>query len=185
MERKYDMRFCKCGSVLPIEFDSIEKAVRKGSLIGYICSRCGQIRYIGADEDIDYDGNPCYNMFSFDGKDESFDIDENFFKVNTQTKRPVYKMIYVKAIRIPMKTGGYATYLSGDHFYDGTRPDFYRLGSNASAQEIIEFIKDWDRDSSTVNMDRLIRENTDEILTELSGYLTSAFNWKGTKYERK
>lgn len=185
MERKYDMRFCKCGSVLPVDVDSVEKAVTSGSLLGYICSRCGQIRYIGADEGLDYDGKRCYDMFSFDGKDESFDIDENFFKVNTQTKRPVYKMVYVKAIRIPMKTGGYATYSAGDYFCDGTRPDFYKLKSNATAQEIRDFIEQWDKDSSTVNMNRLVRENTDEILNELSGYVVKAFDWKGTKYERK
>jgi len=57
--------------------------------------------------------------------------------------------------------------------------------SDITLEEVMRFIEDFEHDHKTVDMDRFIRENDDEILQCISGYIIRAFDWTGTKYERK
>jgi arsenate reductase-like glutaredoxin family protein len=59
------------------------------------------------------------------------------------------------------------------------------MRADDTMDEVKQFIKDYNHDRTTVNMERFTRETPDEILEELSNYWIKAFNWKGTKYEKE
>ena len=54
-----------------------------------------------------------------------------------------------------------------------------------TAAEVQEFLENARKEAGTVNMNRFIRENEDDMLEEISHYLIKGFDWKGTKYEKE
>ena len=54
-----------------------------------------------------------------------------------------------------------------------------------TAVEAQDFLENARKEARTVNMNRFIRENKDDMLEEISRYLIKGFDWKGTKYEKE
>ena len=52
-----------------------------------------------------------------------------------------------------------------------------------TAAEVQDFLENARKEARTVNMNRFIRENKDDMLEEISRCLIKEFDWKGTKYE--
>ena len=63
MERKYDMRICRCGRIHMIENKEIDKALEENKNLLLICGGCGQAILIGADIE------PCL-LYTSDAADE-------------------------------------------------------------------------------------------------------------------
>lgn len=85
-----------------------------------------------------------------------------------------------------MKTGQYATDYFNGRFSDRWYPDFYKIQrKDITVKEIMEFIDEYNKNRTTVNMNRFINETSDDILDELSKYMIDGLDWKGTKFEKE
>lgn len=188
MSRKYDIRICKCGRIHAVSGEKIEKALENNKNFLLICAACGSATLIGANVALDWDDSSrdCYEMYSEDFssyKDKTIKAD--IFKGNEKEKA-VEEILYSHGIKVPMKTGQYATDYFNGRFSDRWYPDFYKIQRNdITVKEIMDFIDEYTHDRTTVNMDRFINETPDDVLEELSNYYIKGFNWKGTKFEKE
>lgn len=157
MSRKYDIRICKCGRIHAIPNERIEKALDADKNFLIICAACGDATLINTDT----------------------------FKGNEKEKA-VEEILYSHGIKVPMKTGNYATDYFNGRFSDRWYPDFYKIQrTDITIKEIMDFIDKYNHDRTTVNMDRFINEIPDDILGELSNYYIDGLDWKGTKFEKE
>lgn len=186
MERKYDMRICRCGRIHMIENKEIDKALEENKNLLLICGGCGQAILIGADIEPEFD-NPdqdCYMMYSteFSSCDDKIITHADF--ESTETNKGIKKIMYSHGFKVPMQTGMYATdYFEGE-FSDRWYPDFHKINrSDATGKEVMEFIERYNKDRRTVDMKRFIAETSEEFLNEISCYFIRGFNWKDTKWE--
>lgn len=188
MANKYDMRICKCGHIHMIPWEKIDASVKANKNLVLICARCGAGTIIGADiEPDEFSDKPdavCYMMYAGDlspYKDKI--ITEEFFKGNDKEKA-VAEILYSHGLRVPMKTGNYANNYFNGKFADMWYPDFYKIQrKDITVPEIMDFIKTFTEERTTVNMSRFINENPEDMIEEISHYLIKGFDWSGTKYE--
>ena len=186
MERKYDMRICKCGRIHMIDEDKLEKALENNKNILLICGGCGAATLIGADIEPDWNktDNDCYMMYCYEFSSyENKSITTADFE-STEYNKGIEEIIYSNGIKVPMMTGMYATDYNNGRFSDRWYPDFYKIQrSDVTVKEIMDFIDEYAHDRTTVNMNRFIRETPEDMLEEISHYMIDGFNWKGTKWE--
>ena len=160
--KKYDVRFCNCGRVHFIEDEKVWKAIKNSKEVLVVCNNCGNAFVIGADKQIDEEGNDCYMMYSLSMRDT---------KIDTLDK--IDSIVFTAGEQIRMMTGGEATY-KGDCFvdWDTKKPD------NISEQK-------WDEMRRTVNTQHTINWiKDDDKLKEMSNYAVK-IDWTGTKYQSK
>lgn len=185
--KKYDMRICHCGKIHMIPCKKIDDAIKQDKDFMFICADCGSATIIGADKEPDrYEPNKeCYMMYSDDfSPNHSESITEINFK-NGKNKKAISEIYYSHGVKVPMMNGYYATEYRCGIFYDGrVIANLYEIDRpNVTAKEVQTFLKDAREKAKTVNMNRFIRENEDDVLKEISCYLIKGFDWKGTKYE--
>lgn len=171
---KYDVRFCVCGSIHFLPWEIIEDATDKNEEIAFICKRCGRGVRIGADDYFD-EGKAMY----------SIDLPSRLsFTVNSFTNNAPLKnynrVIYDAGVRVPMMTGGFAKFHTGHIWYDTDNPlTSCKIQELGSYDQILNFMKDWEEQSKTVNKNALERELTPEQKEALKGYsYMEAFNWE-------
>ena len=186
--KKYDMHICRCGKLHMVPLSAISIALEHEKILLVICADCGEATIIGADKMIsNNDNKTSYILYKNDFSPyESVSITKNDFSGETHAKA-ISEIYYSYGIKVPMMNGYYATEYRCGVFRDGkTWTNLYEIDrANVSAEDVQEFIKKERENSRTVNMQRLIKENTDEIIKEISSYFIKGFNWKGTKYENK
>ena len=188
MSKKYDMRICKCGRIHMIEGEKLERALEKDKNILLICAGCGAATVVGADIEPDWNDpeKECYMMYSgdFSAYDDK-EISVSDF-TSTENHKGIETIIYSHGIKVPMKTGQYATDYFNGQFSDCWYPDFYKIQRNdVTVEEIMNFINEYKHDRRTVNMQRFINETPDDMLEEISNYMIEGLNWKGTKWEKE
>lgn len=189
-EWKYDVRFCKCGRIHMIPTDKIHKAIEQDKTLMYICGGCGAARIIGADKESDWDDptKTCYNMYScglYHKDHEIISFTPDDFS-DAGEHKPYNEIIYSPGIRVPMMTGEYAQSYTCDTFCDMWYPDWWKIErKDVTVEEVMDFINKYKKDQRTVDMSRFIHETPEEYLDYISGYVIKAFDWKGTKWERK
>ena len=185
---KYDLSICSCGRIHMIPEYKIDEAISKTKELLVICGGCGRAVKYGADvvPDLDNSDEDCYEMYSVDFSSyEDKVINTDTFKGNEKEKA-VEEILYSHGIKVPMKTGQYATDYFNGRFSDRWYPDFYKIQrTDITVKEIMDFIDKYNHDRTTVNMDRFINETPDDILAELSTYYIDGLDWKGTKFEKE
>jgi hypothetical protein len=175
MERKFDVRFCRCGRIHLVDWCDINAAIDTEKEILLICGGCGAATRIGAD---DYDGGKA--MYSIDLTHESKDhvvIDERNFADNTEPSEKYFpkftKIIYSNGIRVPMKNGYYATsYFNG--IWQDTRRDYINFNeARLLRKSVADVQKEYEEDlanSRIVDVDRLFDSLNDEKKRVLTPY---------------
>lgn len=189
MSKYGDMQICSCGSIHLIPEDKLSSLLGEDKDLLLICANCGNAILIGADKCPNYD-NPNdtdYYMYhkSFTCNDKEW-ITKKIFNPTIPNEKPVGKILYEKGIRVPMMTGNYANFYFSGKFYDYSPISEYDMESllSNSKKEIIKNMKDLEIRKSTVNMNRLCKENTNEELDYISKFLIESLKWKGTIYEK-
>lgn len=188
INRKYDIRVCKCGRIHAIPEKKIIKTLETDKNFLLICAACGDAMLIGANIIPSWDDSSkdCYEMYSGDFSPyEDKVINENTFDGNKKEKA-IGEILYSHGFKVPMETGEYATDYFDGKFSSRWYPDFYKIQRNdITVKEIMDFIDKYTHDRTTVNMSRFISETPDDVLKELSYYWIEGLNWEGTKYEKK
>lgn len=185
---KYDIRICSCGRIHMVPMEKLEKALENDKDLLLICGGCGKGTLIGADVEPDWDDptKNCYNMYCRDfstRKDKSITVTD-FESIASKTG--IEEIIYSHGVKVPMMTGQYATDYYNGMFSDRWYPDFFKIQRDGiTVSEIMDFIKKYSHDRTTVNMDRFINQTSEELLTEISKIGIQGLNWKGTKWETK
>lgn len=180
-----DVRICRCGRIHAIPNEKIDNALKEEKNLLFVCKRCGQSILIGGDYHEDFEYNFAgYYMYSHEMREDTDIINEESF-VNTDSHKGISEIILNKGYPVPMNNGSYANSYFNGNFYDYSRPDFWswNLNKNSTVKELFELIDDFRRISSTVNMQMLIHTVPEDVLEELSKYMISGLNWKGTKWE--
>ena len=187
MERKYDMRICKCGKIHMIPEKKIDDALENNKNLLFICASCGEALLIGGDVEIDWDdpSKDCYMMYSgcWSGYEDTSLTKRDF--ETAENHKGINEIFYSHGIRVPMMTGQNATdYMSGVGFSDRWYPDFWKIQRvGITVPEIMKFIEEYKRDRTTVNMSAFINSVPEDMLEEISHYHIEGLNWKGTKWE--
>ena len=185
---KFDVRICKCGRIHFIDNSLIDEALEQDKNLMVIGGGCGSVQLIGADRETDWvdTGKTVFNMYTFSVQEEQQIWDASLFTGDDKTK-PVNKILYDAGVQVMMETGYYAkSFESGiGRFQDIWYPDFWRIKTNATAEDYKAFIEQWQKDSVTVNMPFLLRTLTEEQAQALYGYVIEGLDWKGTKFERE
>lgn len=183
--KKYDMHICKCGRIHMVDMEKLDKALEANKNLLLICGGCGGATVIGADIEPDYiePDKDCYNLYQFDfSQYEDAHITEAYFAGDDKHKA-IMEIIYSHGIKVPMMTGMYATDYFDGNFSDRWYPDFYKIQRrDVTVEEIMEFIDQYNKDRTTVNMNRFINENPEDIIEEISHYYIRGFDWSGTKW---
>ena len=171
--KKYEVTFCSCGSIHFIPWEAIEVAIEKDEEVVLICGHCGAACRIGADDYFD-DGKAMYKL----AMPNSVGITTTMFTNNAPHKN-FSRIIYDVGVKVPMMTGGYAKFHSGDVWYDTDNPlTDYKLQELHSYEKIMEYYTDWERRARTVNMTAFKRALNPGQMEALKGYYITAFNWK-------
>lgn len=185
---KYEINICSCGRIHALDAKKVSKAIDKNKNFIFICAGCGTAVKIGADiyPDLFDPKATAYDRYCYDfSKDKDTEINPDFFKA-TKSEKEVDTVLYSQGYRVPMKTGQYATDYFNGIFSDRWYPDFWKIQrKDITVKEIMDFIDEYNRDRSTVNMRRFINETPDDVLDELSNYVIDGLDFTGTKYERK
>ena len=182
---KYDVKFCGCGRIHLIDCRKENKILEDNKDLLLICGGCGAATLIGAyiEPDFDDPDKTCYIMYSREFTYENTKTVTISDFGSTDGKKGIGEIFYSKGIRVPMMTGNYATNCFDGKFSDMLYPDFYKVQRrDVTVSEIMEFIDEFNHDRTTVNMDRFIAENPDDILEEISHHYIRGFSWKDTKF---
>lgn len=191
---KKDFKICSCGKIHLISEEYLEETYESNTSYIFICADCGDMWEIGGNKILVSSPSSktpkyIYNVYLYNIRESlkgnvPFIISKESFE-NRNNRKPISKIVYNMGIRVPMKNGFYATHYSHGQFAD-TRYDFH-IGdierSDVTAEEVLEHIRKNREDSTTVNMERFIRETDESDLKEISKYLIDAFDWTGTKYK--
>ena len=183
--RKYDIRICKCGRIHAIPEEKIDNVLKYDKDFLLICGNCGKATLIGGNLEPDfYSDDMVYNMYSIDfSSEKTTTITKDFFETNGSHKG-IGEIYYSVGYPVHMKSGQFATDCYNGVFSDRWYPDFYKIQrSDITVPEVMEFIDKYQKDRTTVDMDKFIRYTPDDVLQELACYAIDAFNWKGTAYE--
>ena len=174
--KKFDVRFCNCGRIHLVDWDSIDNAIDNNKEILLICGGCGRASRIGADDYFD-EGKAMYTIeLTHEGKDHVI-IDERNFSDNTDPSEKYFpkftKIIYSNGIRIPMKNGYYATsYFNG--IWQDTRRDYINFNeARLLRKSVADVQKEYEENlanSRIVDVDRLFNSLNDEEKRVLTPY---------------
>lgn len=176
MSKDFSVYTCRCGHIHMIDLDLIKEACEKDMDIIHICQRCGRMMKIGGDSFYDeYEKTDKYSLYFCDMTLNGHVVNIDPSADYSRECKPILRIISEPGICVPMKTGGYATeYFSGT-FRDGTRPDFYKKDPDETYEE---FIRKWDIDAETVNMNLLKRWNDKEKLDYIKKHIHfDQFDW--------
>lgn len=189
MTRKYDIRICSCGRIHFVLNSEIDAALEADKELWLVCGGCGKTTRIGAEIEHDWTSDDpnkmIYNMYTMN--DESYELTADRFNGNDKHKG-IYKVIHSVGERPVMMTGMHAThyFAPAGRFEDSWYPDFWKIQrSDITKEEILQFIKEWEKDRVTVNMHQLLRMLDEEKLEALSAYMIDGLDWTGTKYEKE
>ena len=175
MSNGFSVYTCSCGRIHMISWDLVEEACEKNMDVIHVCQGCGKMMRIGGDKFEDG-----YSLYSYDMtlNDHVVNIDPS--SDYSSECKPILRIISEPGICVPMRTGGYATEYYSGIFRDNTRPDFYKKNPNETYEE---FIRKWDIDASTVNMNLLKRWNDKEKLEYIEKHTCfDQFNWSESNY---
>ena len=185
---KYDVRFCGCGRIHLIDREKENKVLEDNKNLLLICGGCGAATLIGANIESDFDDSDktCYMMYDRELTYEKTKTITPADFESTEKEKGIGEILYSKGIRVPMKSGNYATSYHDGRFADMWYPDFWKIQRNdITVEEIMGFIDKFNRDRTTVDMRKFIRQNLDDELEAISQYYVDGFDWKGTKFETK
>ena len=185
---KYEMRICSCGRIHMVNAEKIDKACEVNKDLLLICAGCGKAILIGADIEPDWEdpNKECYSMYTRVFSQNNDSIINPYTFEDAEGKKAIGEIIYSHGYRVPMLTGQYATDYFNGRFSDRWYPDFYKIQrENITVPEIMEFIKEYTHDRTTVNMSRFISQTPEDVLEEISHYWIEGLDWTGTKWERK
>lgn len=198
----FDVKFCKCGTLLFVPQELVEKTIRSDKELLVICGHCGTARYIGA-EHFEYDDENGehhneYHMYTRDAY-EDFVIDDS-----TEQKPVIF---WTEGVRVPMKSHEYARSYFSEQYADMWYPDaasylgdmklenfmpLFEKMENGTADESekerfmrfikwmlphLESIKFWKENHCKVDMARLNRELTPDQKKSLMRYVAPEFDW--------
>ena len=178
-----EIRICNCGRIHFINESIIIDALKQDKEVMLICGGCGNATVIGADRYMDeYEPEKeVFDMYSYYAGNKDFQIDEKSFQPGE--RKEFHKVIYSKGKQVRMMTGMYATAYEYGKFSDNWFPDFYKIERDGiTVEEIMQFIEQWRHDRTTVNMDSLIHDLSEEEAEILSGRWVKGLDWSGTKY---
>lgn len=183
-----ELRICSCGRLHFIDEDIFSTALEQDKNVLLICGSCGRATIIGADKEPDiYGDDPtkiCYNMYSCDIHEDMKEFEASSFD-STECKKGIYKIVYSKGKGVPMMSGMYAQQFGANGFEENWFPDFWKIErSNITVDEIMQFIGEWRKERSTVSMNRLLHELTEEEAELLSHFYIRGLDWSGTKYAK-
>lgn len=192
MTRKYDIRICSCGRIHFVLNSEIDAALEADKELWLVCGGCGRTTRIGAYIEHDWTSDDpnkmIYNMYSFEyGEHKDYELTIDSFAA-TDNHKGIYKVLHSVGERPVMMTGMHAThyFAPAGRFEDNWYPDFWKIQrTDITKDEILQFIKDWEKDHVTVNMNQLLRMLDEDKLEALSAYMINGLNWVGTKYERE
>lgn len=182
-----ELRICSCGRLHFLDEDLVNTALEQNKNLLLICGSCGRATVIGAEKEVDiWSGDTdkiCYNMYSRNIEEDM----EEFTAVSFDSadKKGIYKIVYSKGKGVPMRTGMYAQSCDINGFHENWFPDFYKIERpDVTAEDLKEFLSKWRKDRSTVSMNRLLNELTDEEAELLSHFSIKGLDWSGTKFEK-
>ena len=179
---KFLINFCSCGKIHFIKMDDVDTALINDHNILFVCGGCGNAAFIGADKTI-IDNKTTFELYQF-CKNKDFEITAKDFE--SFDGKPISKIIFSRGKHVFMKNGYVA-----NHYHNGFYRDTWFTGfddlkkKGITEEEIKNILNKWEYESSTVDMNQLLNDLSDDELKELSGYAIDAFDWTGTKYERK
>lgn len=192
---KYYPYICSCGHIHCIPDEHIEAAVKANKNFILICADCGKSHIIGATiEDGGFwglDEETVYNMYGGELRisphgEGMFITGKNFDPETSGALKAFSEIYYAHGVGVPMKTGEYARSYISDQFCDMLFPNFSEVQRyDMPVTKIQEWIADFQKNQITVDMDRFIRENDDEVLRCISSIYLRQLDWTGTKYEWK
>ena len=183
---KYNMSICKCGRIHMIDSEKLNTALHNNKNLMIICGGCGTVKLSGADVFPDWEDpeKDCYMLYEkvFSPYDDTHITVVDF--ESGEDSKGIEEIIYSHGVKVPMRTGMYATDYCNGRFSDRWYPDFYKIQrKDVTVDEIMKFINDYTVNRTTVDMERFIRENNSDVLEEISHYHIEGFNWKGTRFE--
>lgn len=187
---KLNVRICTCGRIHFIPETEIDAALKADKNFVLVCGGCGRVTSIGADIEADWEDptKTIYNMYAYPmGQYDDFTLTADNFET-VEGHKGIHKVWYSKGKQVMMNTGYYAKCYTPAHgrFEDIWYPDFWKIQRNdITVDEIQQFIKEWENDRITVNMNMLLRELSHDEAEALSHFIISGLDWTGTKYERK
>jgi len=190
MDNKFDVRFCKCGTIHFVDINLRHDVCldKDGNITGrkiiHVCLQCGSAIVQGLDdhgmEDFG-DGlgeRRCYDCYGYDLA-ESID----------GVKSEEYHCILSKGVRLMMESGRYANWECSGVYVDtegfeaqlGTTSmsDIQGMGFQGGGNIPFRDVR-----AINVNMNVLLREITPEQAESMCGYTIKSFNWIGTPYEK-
>ena len=116
-------------------------------------------------------------------EDTVFDTD--FMNTSNQYHKQISEIFYSNGYKVPMKSGMDATDFYVGKFSDRWHPDFYKIQRNdVTVDEIMDFIDDFNKNRTTVDMERLIDRLPEDVLEELSALYIPSLDWTNTKYDK-
>ena len=151
--RKYDINVCKCGVIHAIPNEKIEKALKKQKPLLTICGNCGVASLRGGDEDVDFDGNPCYMMYR---RDFTYNDSESINKDNIDQYSEVY---YDKGYKVMMNGALALTGVGVCMPLIMKTEDFQIVGirnSTKSKDRMLQLMKLWNLLKSTIKTEVLL-----------------------------
>lgn len=188
---KYYINFCNCGTIHAIDKDKLYEDLDKEKSTVLICANCGAATIIGADVILSNDEETGKEIKSFYMYQRDLspckDIEitsDTFQNKNLSMDYPAARIIYSHGHKVPMKTGNYANNFFCGKFSDMIYPDFYKIQrKDITVDEIMSFINDFDKERTTVNMERFIKETPHDVLEEISVFYIKGLNWAGTEFD--
>lgn len=187
---KFQVRICTCGRIHFILQEDIDAALLANKELWLSCGGCGKTSRIGADVERDWldPEGLIYNMYTIEtGVHENYELTAESFET-TKTHKGILKVIHSIGKSPVMLTGMKATHYTpaAGRFEDSWYPDFWKIErTDITTDEIFQFIEQWKNDRITVNMDRLLRDLTEEEADCLSSYIIDGLDWTNTKYAYK
>lgn len=179
---KFSVRVCICGRIHLVPWNKIESAMHGQKDFLLVCGNCGKITAIGAEYRSDgaygLDG-PCYDMYSYD-------IPIPYSITPDTNGKNIAEVFFNRGIGIPMCSGEYAT---GYDALRGFIDDTYWYSSelnraSVSAQEMHDILTKHNIARTTVDMNRLIYENSKEALEAISAMHLKGLDWTDTFYDK-
>lgn len=181
--RKFDMQICNCGTIHMIPTERLDNCYHGGTKLLTICGRCGRRWLNGADitpniykEDIN-EPDTVYDLYTQDASHIT-DITEPVIN-----KERISDIIIFDGYRVPMMTGEYANCCASDTFYDTTAFPVWKI-EELNTEDIKDWIKQYEKKRTTVNMTRFISEVPKNVMEEISNYYIEQFDFTGTEFTK-
>lgn len=185
--KKYLIAICNCGRIHMIEMPEMKEMIRANKYAILICSGCGRAAKIhGAFYKISTMQPRMNQLYINIDKFNRYNFTDITLSPSIQKDDDtcLSKIIYSPGIKVPMKTGHYATSYSDGVFSDGDFSLSQIRRDDITVEKIKKIIDKYEQDKTVVDMVNFIHDNPDDVLDEISRLDISSFNWKDTKYEK-